>query len=79
MMRPVLYLTEDANSNSSDSNPAIPATKTFIGSFEQVYMDIAVKLDEVEAGVHRYCEEVPTNMFSVVANMTPFCDFNQSP
>lgn len=77
MMRPVLYLTNEES--TENSNESVPATKTYIGSFEQVYMDIAVKLDEVEAGVHRYCEEVPTNMFSVVANMTPFCDFNQSP
>lgn len=76
MMRPVVYLTDDTDSQSVND---IPGVRTFIGSFEQVYMDIAVKLDEVQAGVHRYCEEVPTNMFSVVANMTPFCDFNQSP
>lgn len=75
MMRPVNYL----NDETEQPGTGLPVKQTFIGSFEQVYLDIAVKLDEVEAGLHRYCEEVPTNMFSVVANMTPFCDFNQSP
>lgn len=73
MMRPVTYLTGET------SDPDAVGRQDFIGSFEQVYLDIAVKLDEVKEGVHRYCEEIPTNMFSVVANMTPFCDFNQSP
>ena len=73
MMRPVTYLTEETETADAVGR------RDFIGSFEQVYLDIAVKLDEVKEGVHRYCEEIPTNMFSVVANMTPFCDFNQSP
>jgi len=50
-----------------------------IGSFEQVYMSIAVQMKEVIEGVSIHVETAPTNMLSVVANVTPFCDFNQSP
>lgn len=50
-----------------------------IGTFEQVYMDIACMDDEVVPGVTTHQEFTPTNIFSIVANMTPFSDFNQSP
>lgn len=63
MMRPVKYL----ENNRNDS----------IGSFEQVYMDIAVKPEEVEKGVSTHLEHTPTNFMSILANMTPFSDFNQ--
>ncbi|CAM0136547.1 DNA-directed RNA polymerase I subunit rpa2 [Umbelopsis sp. WA50703] len=65
MMRPVKYL---ANGKTD-----------MIGSFEQVYMDIACMDDEVIPGVSTHQEFTPTNMLSVIANMTPFSDFNQSP
>jgi DNA-directed RNA polymerase I subunit RPA2 len=70
LMRPVSYL--------SGADGTVPV-RDCIGSFEQVYLDIAVRAEETVPGVHRYCEEAMTNIFSVVANMTPFCDFNQSP
>jgi DNA-directed RNA polymerase I subunit RPA2 len=63
MMRPVRYL----QNNKSDS----------IGSFEQVYMEIAVKPDEVQPGVSTHVELSPTNFLSILANLTPFSDFNQ--
>lgn len=63
MMRPVKYL----GNNRDDS----------IGSFEQVYMDIAVKPDDVEEGLTTHVEHSPTNFLSILANMTPFSDFNQ--
>ncbi|KAN0060699.1 hypothetical protein ACQY0O_007357 [Thecaphora frezii] len=50
-----------------------------VGSFEQVYLDIACTPDEIEPGVTTHVEISPTNMLSVIANMTPFSDFNQSP
>ncbi|KAI7863358.1 hypothetical protein BDF14DRAFT_1885194 [Spinellus fusiger] len=65
MMRPVKFLAN----NKID----------MIGTFEQVYMDIACMDDEVEIGVTSHQEVAPTNIFSIVANMTPFSDFNQSP
>jgi DNA-directed RNA polymerase I subunit RPA2 len=65
MMRPVTYL----ENGQMDS----------VGSFEQVYMDIACTPAEIERGVSTHVELDPTSMLSVVANMTPFSDFNQSP
>jgi DNA-directed RNA polymerase I subunit RPA2 len=65
MMRPVKYLA-----NGRDDQ---------IGSFEQVYMDIAVKPEEIEQGVTTHVEHAPTNFLSILANLTPFSDFNQSP
>lgn len=65
MMRPVKYLANDKTD--------------MIGSFEQVYMDIACLADEVIPGVSTHIEFAPTHMLSVIANMTPFSDFNQSP
>ncbi|KIM25180.1 hypothetical protein M408DRAFT_220951 [Serendipita vermifera MAFF 305830] len=65
MMRPVRHL-----SNGRDDS---------IGSFEQVYMDIAIKPEEIEPGVSTHVELSPTNFLSILANLTPFSDFNQSP
>lgn len=66
MMRPVEIL-------------AVPGKTILVGTLEQVYLDIAVKHDEVISGVSEFVELAPTNFMSVVANMTPFPDFNQSP
>lgn len=51
----------------------------YIGSFEQAYMDIAVTKTDYIEGKTTHMEEAPTNMLSIVANMVPFSDFNQSP
>jgi DNA-directed RNA polymerase I subunit RPA2 len=50
-----------------------------VGPFEQVYMDIAITPEEIEKEVSSHVELDPTSMLSVLANMTPFSDFNQSP
>lgn len=63
MMRPVKYLPNGRNDQ--------------VGSFEQVYMDIAVTPEEVEPSVTSHVEHSPTNFLSILANMTPFSDFNQ--
>jgi DNA-directed RNA polymerase I subunit RPA2 len=63
MMRPVRYLA-----NGRDDS---------IGSFEQVYMDIAVKSNEIVPGTSSHVELSPTNFMSILANLTPFSDFNQ--
>ncbi|KAI5119589.1 hypothetical protein M0805_005761 [Coniferiporia weirii] len=65
MMRPVKYLP-----NGKDDQ---------VGSFEQVYMDIAIKPEEIEPSVSTHVEHSPTNFLSILANLTPFSDFNQSP
>ena len=63
MMRPVKYLL-----NGRDDS---------IGPFEQVYMDIACLPNEIEKGVTTHVEHSPTNFLSILANLTPFSDFNQ--
>ena len=65
MYRPVKYLPLDK--------------RDFVGPFEQVYMSIAVRDEEVVVGDTTHVEFDPTNILSIVANMTPFSDFNQSP
>ncbi len=48
----------------------------WIGSGEQPYLDIAV--DAASANeASMYVELSPSSMLSVVARLTPFCDFNQ--
>ncbi|KAI5477061.1 DNA-directed RNA polymerase I subunit RPA2 [Pseudohyphozyma bogoriensis] len=65
MMRDVKYLSN--------------GKKDSVGSFEQVYLDIACMPDEIEKGVTSHIEESPTNVLSLLANLTPFSDYNQSP
>lgn len=65
MMRPVRYLPLDK--------------EDIVGPFEQVYMNVAVTPQEIENNVHTHVEFTPTNMLSILANLTPFSDFNQSP
>ncbi|KAM5345309.1 hypothetical protein ACJ41O_011171 [Fusarium nematophilum] len=65
MVRPVKYL---------------PLQKEdWVGPYEQPYMSIAVVPQEIESGRSTHVETDPTNMLSILANMTPFSDFNQSP
>lgn len=64
MVRPVKYLPLQR--------------EDFVGPFEQPYMSIACVPEEIESGA-THVEFDPTNMLSILANMTPFSDFNQSP
>jgi len=50
----------------------------YIGSFEQVYMDIAVCSNEANEKT-THLELKPTSMLSALASLTPFSDYNQSP
>ncbi|KAI8459705.1 DNA-directed RNA polymerase I subunit A2 [Phakopsora pachyrhizi] len=50
-----------------------------VGSFEQVYLEIACSKEEVATGISSHLEISPTHMLSLLANLTPFSDFNQSP
>ncbi|CAG8488279.1 548_t:CDS:10 [Acaulospora colombiana] len=65
MMRPVNFL---ANGKTD-----------MIGSFEQVYMNIACLQEDVVKGVTTHQEWSPINVLSILANLTPFSDYNQSP
>lgn len=51
----------------------------YVGPFEQPYMSIACTDAEIVSGESTHVEFDPTNVFSILANMTPFSDFNQSP
>ncbi|KAH9496230.1 DNA-directed RNA polymerase I subunit RPA2 [Bulinus truncatus] len=65
MVRPVLNLTANAIE--------------MIGTFEQVYLDIALNQSEAFPGVTTHQELNELSMLSIIACMTPFSDFNQSP
>lgn len=65
MFRPVKYIPL----NSVD----------YVGPFEQPHMSIACTTPEIESGDSTHVEFDPTNILSILANQTPFSDFNQSP
>ena len=50
-----------------------------IGPLEQTTLRIAYAAEDYRPGETSHCEVDPTAIFSVVASLTPFCDFNQSP
>ena len=51
----------------------------YVGPFEQPFMEIACLESDLISGVSTHIEFTPTNILSIVANMTPFSDYNQSP
>ena len=65
MVRPVKYLPLEQ--------------EDFVGPYEQAYMSIAVTEPEIVSGDSTHVEFDPTNILSILANQTPFSDFNQSP
>lgn len=65
MVRPVKYLPLEK--------------EDFVGPYEQPYMSIACVDSEIASGESTHVEFDPTNILSILANMTPFSDFNQSP
>ncbi|KAJ0419416.1 hypothetical protein BJY00DRAFT_163801 [Aspergillus carlsbadensis] len=65
MFRPVKYLPLDK--------------LDYVGPFEQPFMEIACLPGDLIKGVSTHIEYTPTNILSIVANMTPFSDYNQSP
>ena len=65
MIRPVKYLPLEKEDR--------------IGPFEQPYMSIACTEPEIVSGDSSHVEFDVTNILSIVANQTPFSNFNQSP
>jgi DNA-directed RNA polymerase I subunit RPA2 len=65
MYRPVKYLPLDK--------------LDYVGPFEQPYMEIACTPSDILSGVSTHVEFDPTHILSILANLTPFSDFNQSP
>jgi DNA-directed RNA polymerase I subunit RPA2 len=51
----------------------------YIGSFEQMFLDVACQPPDVIPGVTTHQDFTPMDMLSVVAQLTPFSDLNQSP
>lgn len=51
----------------------------WIGAYEQVFMEIACGPEELRPGLTTHQELDPTNILSIIASLTPFSDFNQSP
>lgn len=45
----------------------------------QLYINVGILEDEIEAGVTTHQELFPHSMLSVVANFIPYSDHNQSP
>mmetsp|Transcript_23061 Transcript_23061/g.51189 ORF Transcript_23061/g.51189 Transcript_23061/m.51189 type:complete len:514 (-) Transcript_23061:148-1689(-) len=50
-----------------------------IGAMEQPFMNIACLPEDVREGTTAHQELDPTNMLSLIASLTPFSDYNQSP
>lgn len=51
----------------------------YIGTFEQPYLTISCLEEGSYSSEWDFREILPTNILSIVANQTPFSDFNQSP
>lgn len=51
----------------------------YIGSFEQVYLDISINEKEIIPGRSTHLEISPTTFLSVLGCLIPYPDFNQSP
>jgi len=89
VLRPVRALIGGTDAEAFNewqaSNPPVsggyagPGYLEWIGSQEQITMEIAIRPDDFRVQETTHMELSPTSMFSVVASMTPFSDFNQSP
>jgi DNA-directed RNA polymerase I subunit RPA2 len=71
VIRPVRSLFESSDSGEDCIE--------WIGSQEQLTMEIALTSEDYRAGETSHQELSPAGMLSVVASMTPFSDHNQSP
>ncbi|KAK4055158.1 hypothetical protein OIV83_000438 [Microbotryomycetes sp. JL201] len=76
---PGLYLFSSRARMMRDVKYLLNGKTDSVGPFEQVYLDVACMPDEVEKGVTSHIEFSPTNVLSLLANLTPFSDYNQSP
>lgn len=75
---PGLYLSADAARMSRPVRQLDTDRVEYIGPMEQVFMDIACTKDDVRPAT-THMELAPINMLSLVASLTPFSDYNQSP
>lgn len=76
---PAVYLSTDAarfQRKVIHLGTGLPET---IGAFEQVYLEIACVESDVIKGFTTHIETSPGSQLSLIASLTPFSDFNQSP
>ncbi|VDM31556.1 unnamed protein product [Hydatigera taeniaeformis] len=76
LLRPVKSLVRVGSENIDK------AEIEMVGTFEQPYMDIAVTVEELmdrPVNERMHFEVSPESIFSFVAGLTPYPDFNQSP
>lgn len=76
---PVIYLSTDAARMLREVRHIGTGKTELIGAMEQVYLEIACVEEDVRKGETTHIETSPANMLSLIASLTPFSDFNQSP
>ncbi|KAG7164844.1 DNA-directed RNA polymerase I subunit RPA2-like [Homarus americanus] len=65
MMRPVINLTT--------------YSIEYIGTLEQLYLNVAITPEDIEDGVHTHLEVDKTSLFSNIGKLVPFSDCNPNP
>ncbi|KAF2365748.1 RNA polymerase beta subunit protrusion [Trinorchestia longiramus] len=65
LMRPVVNL----HTNSIE----------FIGTFEQMYLNVAITTNQIKSNVHTHVDVDKIQMFSNIGNLVPFSDCNPNP
>ena len=76
---PGLYMSSQASRMVRPVKYLPLGKEDFVGTFEQPYMSIACTEDDIIPSDTTHIEFDPTYILSILANMTPFSDFNQSP
>lgn len=76
---PVIYLSTDAARMLREVRHIGTGKTELIGAMEQVYLEIACMEEDIRKGETTHIETSPANMLSLIASLTPFSDFNQSP
>lgn len=76
---PAVYLSTDAARMERVVRHLGTGKEELIGAMEQIYLDIACVEEDIRKGVTTHIETSPANMLSLIASLTPFSDFNQSP
>ena len=76
---PAVYLSTDAARLERIVRHLGTGKEELIGAMEQVYLDIACVEEDIRKGETTHIETSPANMLSLIASLTPFSDFNQSP
>lgn len=76
---PALYLSSDMGRMVRPVVHQAAGAIEWIGALEQMFLDIALPAEKEMVAVASHRELSPLNMLSILANLTPFSDMNQSP